>query len=161
MYDDIHLHVARSHTSSADFDIILNFVQPSYLRFSSLPSSLYFHFHRHPSYAVFLSSRHMRIPFQPHLLDFLCDFPHFRCPSYSFISYFVHIHRTILISATSNLFSCAFSIAHVSAPYTRAGVTTVLYTFPLIFTFIFLSHNTPDTLLQFFLSLIGQSLLRR
>ena len=34
-------------------------------------------------------------------------------------------------------------------PYTNAGLTTVV-SCPLIFTFIFLSHNTPDTLFQFF-----------
>ena len=41
------------------------------------------------------------------------------------------IHLNILISATSNFFSCAFFTAHVSAPYIIAGLTTVLYTFPL------------------------------
>ena len=70
---------------------------------------MYFHYHRPPSDAVFLSSHHMPIPLQPSFLDFLCDFPHFRCPSYSLISdltSFVtpHIHRSIPISATSNLF---------------------------------------------------------
>ena len=34
--------------------------------------------------------------------------------------------------------------------YTSAGLTNILYTFPLILTFIILSHNTPDTLFQFF-----------
>ena len=76
----------------------------------------------------------------PHILSFLI------------LSSFVtpHIHRSILISATSNFFSCAFFNAYVSAPYISAGLTTVLYTFPLIFTFILLSHNTPDTLFQVF-----------
>ena len=62
MYDDIRLHVARSYTSSADspFSLIsLYFVQPSSLRYSSLPSPLHLHFHRPPSYVVFLSSHHM------------------------------------------------------------------------------------------------------
>ena len=97
----------------------------------------------------------MPVPLQPSFLYFLCDFPHFRCPSYSFSSDLVqfrtpHIHRSILISATSNFFSCAFFNAHVSSPYTSAGLTTVMYTFPLIFVFIILSHNTLDTLFQFF-----------
>ena len=35
------------------------------------------------------------------------------------------IHLNILISATSNFFSCAFFTAQVSAPYTIAGLTTV------------------------------------
>ena len=41
------------------------------------------------------------------------------------------IHLNILISATSNFFSCAFFAVQVSAPYIIAGLTTVLYTFPL------------------------------
>ena len=36
------------------------------------------------------------------------------------------IHLNILISATSNFFSCAFFTAQVSAPYIIAGLTTVL-----------------------------------
>ena len=41
------------------------------------------------------------------------------------------IHLNILISTTSNFFSCAFFTAQVSTPYIIAGLTTVLYTFPL------------------------------
>ena len=48
-------------------------------------------------------------------------------------------------------FFCVFFNANVSTPYISAGLITVLYTFTLIFTFIFLSHNTPDTLFQFLL----------
>ena len=72
--------------------------------------------------------------------------------SFLILSSFVtpHIHRSILISATSNLFSCAFFNAHVSAPYISADLTTVLYIFPLIVTFILLSQKTPDTLFRFF-----------
>ena len=40
------------------------------------------------------------------------------------------IHLNILISATSNFFSCAFFTAHVSVPYIIAGPTTFLYTSP-------------------------------
>ena len=43
-----------------------------------------------------------------------------------------HIHRSILISVTSIRFSCLFVVAHVSAPYSIAGLITVLYTFPYI-----------------------------
>ena len=39
-----------------------------------------------------------------------------------------HIYLNILISATSNLFSCAFFATQGSAPYSIAGQTTVLYT---------------------------------
>ena len=60
------------------------------------------------------------------------------------------IHFNILISATSNFFSCAFIIAHVSALYSIAGLTTVLYTFPLTLNLILRSHRIPDILFQFF-----------
>ena len=126
MYDDISLHVARSYTSSAysPFSLMLSFNLSNHnysLRSSSLPSPLYFHYHRPPPYAVFLSSHHMPIPLLPSFLYFLCDFPHFRWPlilSFLILSSFVtrHIHCSILISATSNLFSCAIFNAHVSAP---------------------------------------------
>ena len=49
----------------------------------------------------------------------------------------------ILISATSNFFSCAFFTSHVSAPYIIAGLTTVLYTSPWLFQFF---H--PDCILR-------------
>ena len=96
---------------------------------------MYFHYHRPLSHAVFLSSHHMPIPLQSPLLYFLCDVSHFRCPSYSLISdltSFVspHIHRSIPISAISNVFSSAFFNAHVSAPYISVCPTIVLYTFP-------------------------------
>ena len=97
MYDDIRLHVARSYTSSADspFSLIsLYFVQPSSLRSSSLSSPLHLHFHRPPSYVLFLSSHHIPIPLQASFLDFLFDFAHFRCPSYAFISYLVRLRTS-------------------------------------------------------------------
>ena len=64
--------------------ISLYFVHPS--SFSSVPS---FPSPSSPSFlrTVFLSPKHMPIPLQPSFLNFLCDFPHFRCPSYSFIYY--------------------------------------------------------------------------
>ena len=54
------------------------------------------------------------------------------------------IHLNILIAATSNFFSCAFFTAQVSAPYIIAGLTTVLYTFPLTLksqTYSSVAHN--------------------
>ena len=78
------------------------------------------------------------------------DVPHFRCPFIlSFRILFSLVtsqpHRMV---ATFNLLSCAFYNAHhaIALP----GLTTVLYTLPLTFTFIFLSRNTPYPLLQFF-----------
>ena len=55
VYDDMHLHVAVVHIirrQSLLFDIIPHSVQPS--SSSSLPSPLYFHFHRPPPYIVLL-----------------------------------------------------------------------------------------------------------
>ena len=60
------------------------------------------------------------------------------------------IHLNILISATSNFFSCAFFTAHVSAPYIIVCLTTVLYNFPLTLKLILRSHRIPDTLFQCF-----------
>ena len=60
------------------------------------------------------------------------------------------IQLNIIISATSNFFSCAFFTAHDSAPYIIDGLTTVLYTFPLILKLILRSHRIPDILFQFF-----------
>ena len=85
------------HRQSLLFDITADSIQPSSLRPSSLPSPLYFHFHRHPSYVVLLSSHHMPIPLQPSFLDFLCDFPQYRCP--------IILSFLILSSLTSSLSS--------------------------------------------------------
>ena len=73
MYDDIRLLVAQPmHIISRQsllFDFILYFVQSSSLRYSSLPSPLYFNYHRPPSCVVFLSSHHMPIP-----LTVICNY---------------------------------------------------------------------------------------
>ena len=62
-----------------------------------------------------------------------------------------HIHRRILISVTSIRFSCLFVVAHVSAPYSIAGLITVLYTFPFSFTGILLfCIPSPSVSLAFF-----------
>ena len=55
---------------------------------------LYFHFHHPSSYLVLLSCYYAPLPLQPLVLDLLCDFPHFRCPSYSFISYIVQLRNS-------------------------------------------------------------------
>ena len=78
-----------SYTSSADspFSLMSSFTLSNHLFLGlPLPSPLYFHYHRPPSYVVFLSSHHTPIPHQPYLLYIVCDFPHFCCHSYSFIS---------------------------------------------------------------------------
>ena len=135
-------------------DIILRFVQPSFLRSSSRPSPLYFHFHRTPSYVVFLSSHHMPLSLQPPFLDGLCDFLHLRYPPYSFIYYHVQLrncaysYRSFLISASSNFFSCALFNAHIfimSLPRTTFSIYhCVVRTPPLdLHTCIFLSFFQP------------------
>ena len=53
------------------------------------------------------------------------------------------IHLTILISATSNFFSCAFFTAQVSATYIIAGLTTVLYTSPWLSNLFFGRTKSP------------------
>ena len=79
MYDDIRLHLARSYTSSSDgpfpFISSLTLFQPSSLRSSSLPSRLYFHFHRPPSHVVLLSSHYMPVTLQSPFLDLFWQFP--------------------------------------------------------------------------------------
>ena len=62
------------------------------------------------------------------------------------------IHLNILISATSNFYSCAFFTAHVSGPYIIAVVVlqpSCMYTFPLTLKLILRAHRIPDTLFQF------------
>ena len=55
---------------------------------------------------------------------------------------------SIFISATSISSTCFFVIATVSSPYTIAGLTTELYTFPFTLAGNLLSQITPDTLLH-------------
>ena len=99
------------------FDIILYFVQPSSFRSSSLPSPLYFHFHRPPSFlcSAPLFSSHA------HSWTFFVIPPTFGVPlilSFLILSSFEtpHIHRSLLISANSNLFSCASSMTCTPVP---------------------------------------------
>ena len=75
-------------------DIIHHSVQPSSVRPSSfLPPctfiviALYIR-----SVLLFLSHAHTTR--KPNFLDFLCRFPHFRCSSYSFISYLVQLRNS-------------------------------------------------------------------
>ena len=55
---------------------------------------------------------------------------------------------SIFISATSISSTCFFVTATVSSPYTIAGLTTKLYTFPFTLAGNFLPQITPDTLLH-------------
>ena len=155
MYDDIRLHVARSYTSSADspFSLMSSFTLSNHLLLGLPLFLLPCTFTTIALLPTYCSSLRITCPYHFNLVS--CTFfvisPTFVVPlilSFLILSSFVtpHIHRSILISATSNFFPCAFFNAHVSAPYISAGLTTVLYTFPLIFMFILLSHNTPDTL---------------
>ena len=95
-------------------------------------------------------------PYHFNLLSctFLDVSPTFAVPQISFLilsSLAIPLtHVCILISATSNFFYCAFFTAHVSAPYIIAGLTSVVYTFPVTLKPTLRSHRTPDTPFQFF-----------
>ena len=104
------------------------FASPSFIHSAPLFSS---HAHTTSTYFSILS-----FGFRPLLLSPIF----FHLLSVSFVTR--HIHRSIRIPATSNLFSCAFSNTQVSTPYSSAGLTTILNPFPLIFMFA-------DTLFQF------------
>ena len=58
------------------------------------------------------------------------------------------VNLNIFISATSISFTCFFVTATVSSPYTIAGLTTELCTFPFTLAGNLLSQITPDTLLH-------------
>ena len=95
------------------------------------------HLHRHHSlaYVFVFSSQYVPIQLQPTFCTFFDISPTFVVPlilSFLILSSFVTplIHLNILISATSNIFFCAFYTAQVSAPYIIADLTTVLYTSP-------------------------------
>ena len=153
------LHLDRSCASSSDNPLSdKSFLMLSiHLRFglplllfpgTSIPDTLF------PTYS---SSLLETCPYHFNLLScsFLDISPTFVVPlilSFLILSILVTplIHLNILISATSNFFSCAFFTAHVSAPYIIAGLTTVLYTFPLTLRLILRSHRIPDILFQFF-----------
>ena len=78
-------------------------------------------------------------------------------PTFSLItSFLIHsnlvypkIHRSILISATINLWTWGFLIGQHSKPYTKANLTIIWLTTPFNPKRIFLSHNTPEALLSF------------
>ena len=99
-----------------------------------------------------LSSQYMPLPLQPTFLEISHTFIVPLILSFLILSSLVTplIHLKILISATSNFFSCAFFTAHISALYIIAGLTTVLHTFPLTLKLIIRSHRIPDTLFQSF-----------
>ena len=59
------------------------------------------------------------------------------------------IHRSILISATCNMFSSFFLTAQHSAPYVIVGLITVLYTLSFSLIGTFLSHSTPVSCFNF------------
>ena len=70
--------------------------------------------------------------------------------SFLILSFLVtHIaNLNIFISATSISSTCFFVTATVSSPYTIAGLTTELYTFPFTLAGNLLSQITPDTFLH-------------
>ena len=144
--------LARSQSST--FQISLTRVFPSCFRSSSLPFPWYIRSQYFPQYVFTISPHHMPVSDQSSLDDLFGSLRHSCCSSDVFIPDLVFachsaIHRSILISVTSIRFSCLFVVAHVSAPYSIAGLITVLYTFPFSFTGILLSHSTPLHFFQF------------
>ena len=130
--DDSRLHAARSYTSSPDspFSLISSFTQSTHLFFGlpllllpciSIPITLF------PTYS---SSLLITCPY--HRILHSWTFFEIVLPlifSFLILSLLVtpHIHRNILIYTTSIFFSCAFFTFHVSAPFTIAGLTIILY----------------------------------
>ena len=133
--------LARSQSST--FQISLTRVFPSCFRSSSLRFPWYIRPQHFPQYVFAISPHHnfLSVIFLEACATLVVP----RMCSFLILSLRItpHIHRSILISVTSISFSCLFVVAHVSAPYSIAGLITVLYTFPFSFTGILLSHSTP------------------
>ena len=69
------------------------------------------------------------------------------------------IHRSILFSATCNLFSYFFLTAQHSAPYVIVGLITVLYTLSFSLMGTFLSNSTPVSCFHFIQASLTQLLM--
>ena len=143
--------LARSQSST--FQISLTCVFPSCFRSSSLHFPWYIRPQHFPQYVFTSSPHHMPAPVQSSLGDLFGSQTLVVPRMCSFLILYLrvtpHIHRSILISVISIRFSCLFVVAHVSAPYSIAGLVTVLYTFPFSFTGILLSHSTQLHFFQF------------
>ena len=115
--------------------IVPNAIQPPPLWSSSPSFTRHLHPHHSLAYVIVFCSQYTPIPLQPTLLTFLDISPTFvvlLILSFLILSSLVTpLHLNILISATSNFFSCVFFTAHVSARCIIAGLRTVLYTSPL------------------------------
>ena len=144
--------LARSQSST--FQISLTCVFPSCFRSSSLHFPWYISPQHFPQYVFAISPHHMPVPVQSSLGDLFGSLRHSCCSSDVFIPDLVFACHSahpssIPISVTSIRFSCLFVVAHVSAPYSIAGLITVVYNFPFSFTGIILSHSTPLHFFQF------------
>ena len=122
------LHAARSYTSSADSPF--SFISPFTLSNHILLGLPLFRIHY-----TFITIALLLITCPYHFNLLSCTLfvfsPTFVVPpilSFLILSSFVtpHIHRSILISATSSFFSCAVFNAYVSAPYISVSLATVL-----------------------------------
>ena len=106
-------------------------ILPPCLWSPSLPFPLYSFRHHSPHYVIFFHPHDVPIPFQSSLRYLSGRLHYFRRSSgcsFRILSFLVtpHIHLSILISFTSILDSCRLVVAQVSAPYSIAGLTTVL-----------------------------------
>ena len=111
MYDDIHLHTARSYTSSPTGHSLWydpHSVKPSPLRPSSLSSPLYFHLHCPPSYVA------------PRILSFLI-LSSFVTPHILYIVAFAFLQPPIYFPMPSSMpmssssFSCRITLRTLSS----------------------------------------------
>ena len=156
MYDDIHLRIAWSCTSSPDIpfsDIFRHFVQPFSLRSSSLSSPLYYHYHRPPSYVVLLSSHHFNLLswtffddisstfiLPPPLTSNPIQFFTYGHPSYHLHFYYcsvhlsldVHVHFSVTQHSSSSNYSCAshylaWSICYTSFYHGTFAVAIIIF----------------------------------
>ena len=124
MYDAICIHVARSHTSSAErpFSLIASLTLSNHILLAILSSFSIVHYFPSPCFtrSAPLFSAHYHTTSTSFPGRYLRFLPLSLCAPLFFHSFVTpHIHRSVRISATCNLFSCAFFNVHVSAPYAK------------------------------------------
>ena len=145
MYDDIRLRVARSYTSSPDY--FMSSVTLSSHILLGLPlfrrAYTFMYIALIPTYAPLFSSH-------AHTTSTCFPALSFRFPSLYWSYLLFHsLFRPVSSATSTYLFSCDFFTVHISAPVHQCRSYHCPVHFPLVFTLIFLSHNTPATLFPF------------
>ena len=134
MYHAICILAGRSCVSFYITETLAHTVQPHPFG-NSHPMHLYSQ--HDPSYIGAYTSHHTLLQPQPSLLDFLGDFHSFRY-AYHFQAHALSDLSNRRIAFMRHSTSCAFFADQMSPR--KAGLTTILYTVHLLFTFILLSH---------------------